>query len=704
MSVNNVQGYQAIFHAMTDKETRIYSEKSPSEKTAYLEEMREKYFPKNQSQETGLTVERSEEPAEVKKAPQSATVVIGGQQFTRKVDENDQLFYEDKDGNKVDPKMTYAVFYLDKANGDFTQAKREMEQRIKGDPMLQNDKERLQAFKEAFDYVSGLEKDHVTVDKGRDNSSIAMNDHEISADAIKNFGRNLINTQLSRDDAVHEQNQKLIDQYKEKDKKMGKILQENEDRRMKMVHTYTAVPGEEIDKEALKAQGYTRVVKLSHGDLKALQDIDANHPVEIEGETIKLLNPDGTVNQDNLKTWALYNAGFDSKLNTKSAAIGKRKARGGNSEVRQAADAIGQSKTRTKRLTRRTGFAVENHVAEALGITGGTAAAGGLTALYTGDAGFKAVSLVDYISAEPGLLVDLFAGAGITVPYAALAAVPAAIALGTILGVKAAQGQLNVIHQDLAQSIHNPEMMREGARGRSDKKLVDTCVDLVNQMKKLYPESMIVEAIRLAKAERSSDNVNANELLAAFNALAAAYPNGYKGDIDDAEDTCNFKVQHPIIDKCVDNDCVPEYEIVEDAPTSINVPTITYGGPYHYAQLYMNGDKPLTNAQIKELSKILEKEMHEVENDRKHRVIPNQVTLSDGTVVTLLPEDKIPAKVREIEKTTRDGGQDVRYTYQENADGTYSIIKTDCNGNKSTVRTGLSKEEAEDEANKLRNQ
>lgn len=729
---------------------------------------------------------------------QDRTITIGDVVYTRKEGEQG-FYYVNSDGQKISPEMTYVVFCLDKANGDYESALAEIDKFLE-DPMVAQLPHYQEAINNAKSILQQMKDDNIKVEKSALPQTTTVNDSNITKESLKQIDKDLRETFLSKqnegtttfngetfrtvknDDGTilgyYDKDGKAVDENKKimlgfleanggdkakalevmdksienlkqvpegetaeaktqresalesvqnarglldktevtgfetsdislamqemtKDNPKGReFVEEIEQRRENMVHTYTARPDEKVDEEALKKQGYTTINTLKQKDYEALQQIDKEHPFVLDGQTLKLINEDGSVNQDNLKLWALYQSGMDTKLNTKS---GLRKGRLGNSEVRQAADAYDLSKTQTKRLVEAAGFLTENH--------GGKALATGLSTAGATAAGLAVGNVVIDASAlavVPGAIAT--AGATVPIPIALVAAPVVAAAVGTPLAIIAAKGELNVIHQNLEDCIANPDMIKEGARGNKDKEVINACVDLINEMKKVYPDALIVEAIKLAKAERSDGNVNSHELAAALDILAKTYPNGFKVE-EQAEDTCCYELQKPVIQKPVEpphgddeDDCVPSYDMEKEKPTTSNVPTIRYGGPYHYAQLYENNGQPLTRAQINELTRILQKEMREVEGDRRHRVIPNQITLSDGTVVTLLPEDKIPVKVREIERTTHGGGRDVRYARQPNADGTYSVIKIDCDRKKSTLKTGLTEQQAKDEVNRLRNE
>ncbi len=104
-----------------------------------------------------------------------------------------------------------------------------------------------------------------------------------------------------------------------------------------------------------------------------------------------------------------------------------------------------------------------------------------------------------------------------------------------------------------------------------------------------------------------------------------------------------------------------QLEFVKEEPCytlekGVTVKTIRYGGYWHYANLYNDcvSGKKLTSAQIKELTQLL-KPGHggssmQKGDSNKEKVLPAEVTLSDGTRVCLADKDTVNSRIVEMEE------------------------------------------------------
>ncbi len=104
----------------------------------------------------------------------------------------------------------------------------------------------------------------------------------------------------------------------------------------------------------------------------------------------------------------------------------------------------------------------------------------------------------------------------------------------------------------------------------------------------------------------------------------------------------------------------PEVELCYEIDEGVEVATIKFGGPSHYATLYNNCEtgKPLTQAQINELTELLMPghPMSAIQQDENGTIILHQtVTLKDGTKVCLADKEEQAKRISTM-KTASGGG------------------------------------------------
>ena len=117
-----------------------------------------------------------------------------------------------------------------------------------------------------------------------------------------------------------------------------------------------------------------------------------------------------------------------------------------------------------------------------------------------------------------------------------------------------------------------------------------------------------------------------------------------------------------------------KYEVEEvEATKTRTIPTLKFGGPYHYAQYYLVDGKPIKykSPEYKAIIAKLNNGAMQEANGRKDRVLSEEIDLGNGKVAKLVSDEDI-AKIRKTQHPTG-GGKDVRYKTLITKDG-YAIL------------------------------
>lgn len=147
------------------------------------------------------------------------------------------------------------------------------------------------------------------------------------------------------------------------------------------------------------------------------------------------------------------------------------------------------------------------------------------------------------------------------------------------------------------------------------------------------------------------------------------------------------------------------YEKEKETDGNRKIPTIKFGGPHHYAQLYVdeNGKTLKMNSDdFKDLRKRLGNgAMGEVENDRGHRILDETVTLNSGKKVSLMPDEQLQARIKKGFSDAGSGGADTRYQKVKQQNGTWAIYDCLDPNNRRKILGGLTSEEANSRLDQL---
>ncbi len=140
---------------------------------------------------------------------------------------------------------------------------------------------------------------------------------------------------------------------------------------------------------------------------------------------------------------------------------------------------------------------------------------------------------------------------------------------------------------------------------------------------------------------------------------------------------------------------IPTYRKEEKPSNYVQVNTIPFGGPWHYAQYYKdeNGQKiSLSDPAFNEIVKLLQNgDLHEVEGNRKLMVMPNKITIGGKTFTLMNPTERNALNLR-----GNDGGNDTRYATQT-TDSTWDVYEKKPDEQETLIKSGLT----EAQANKL---
>ncbi len=135
----------------------------------------------------------------------------------------------------------------------------------------------------------------------------------------------------------------------------------------------------------------------------------------------------------------------------------------------------------------------------------------------------------------------------------------------------------------------------------------------------------------------------------------------------------------------------PTYSIEENKSLRETVKTIPYGGPWHYAHYYKDANGTQIKIGGSDFNAIVQKlktEMGSVEGNKGLRTLPSTITVN-GNTYTIMNETERDG----LGLKGKSGGSDVTYSVIA-SNSTYSVYKTDADGNKTLVQGNLTQEAA----------